>query len=128
MKFSPAAARGSQRMMAGIALTGLLSVVAGCHSAFISARVTNATTHSVSLVEVDYPTASFGKDVLAAGATYSYRFKVLGSGPTKVLWTDSSQHDRTVDGPALQDGDEGTLTVMIHDTTATLAFTPKAKK
>jgi len=88
-------------------------LLAGCHSRYIAATVTNRTGSPLSTVEVDYPSASFGVDTLADGATYSYRFKIIGSGPTAVLWTDSSHRDHKVPGPSLHEGDEGTLAITI---------------
>jgi hypothetical protein len=64
-------------------------------------------------VEVDYPSASFGKETLADGADYHYRFKIQGDGPLKVLWTDAGNRDHSVAGPVIREGDEGTLVVTI---------------
>jgi hypothetical protein len=101
-----------------LAAVGLLAA-AGCHSAYIEATVKNTTASPVSLVEVDYPSASFGRESIPAGADYHYRFKVLGNGPTKVLWTDAARQDHTVPGPTLHEGDEGTLTITLAPATAT---------
>ena len=72
----------------------------------------------MSVVEVDYPSASFGKELLPDGADFHYRFKVLGSGSTKVLWTDATHHDHTVAGPSLQEGAEGRLLVTLTSSSA----------
>ena len=98
-----------------------VSVVAlsGCHSHYVSMDVRNETGKAVTLVEVDYPSASFGVDTLAAGGTYHYRFKILGDGPTKILWTDAAEQQHTVAGPALKEGQEGTLSATINAGTAT---------
>jgi hypothetical protein len=90
----------------------------GCHSHYVEADVVNSSGAAVSLVELDYPSASFGAESLAAAAVYHYRFKILGSGPTKILWTDAQHHDHTASGPSLQEGQEGTLTVTIAGNTA----------
>ena len=100
-------------------LTLLTLALAGCHSHYIEADIINSTTTPLTLVEFDYPSASFGTEALAAGATYHYRFKILGSGPTKILWTDAARHDHTVPGPSLNEGQQGSLTVTITPTTAT---------
>jgi hypothetical protein len=107
------------------AAVGLLAS-AGCHSAYIEATVTNTTAAPVSLVEVDYPSASFGRESIPAGANYHYRFKVLGQGATKVQWTDAAHQDHTVPGPALHEGDEGTLLVTLTPATATWNLTLKS--
>jgi hypothetical protein len=96
-----------------------LATLTGCHSHYVSIDVHNLTPKPITLLEVDYPSASFGVDTLAAGATYHYRFKILGDGPTKILWTDAAQQSHTVAGPALTEGQEGTLTADITPTTAT---------
>ena len=101
-----------------VVLMAGLVVLTGCHSHYVEADVVNASGSAVSLVEVDYPSASFGKETLAAGATYHYRFKILGDGPTKVLWTDESHRDHTVAGPKLQEGQEGSMVVTISGTGA----------
>jgi hypothetical protein len=95
-----------------------LAALAGCRSAFVQADIRNETGQPVSVVEIDYPSASFGVQNLAAGATYHYRFKILGNGPTKVSWTDAAQHDHSANGPELSEGQQGQLTVTLQPTTA----------
>jgi len=97
-----------------LAALAALFTLAGCHSAYISATISNRTSGPLSLVEVDYPSASFGTQNLAPGQDFHYRFKVLGSGPTSVLWTDAARHDRKNSGPALHESDEGTLTITFN--------------
>jgi hypothetical protein len=95
------------------------AALTGCHSHYISMQVHNASGRPITLLEVDYPSASFGADTLANGADYNYRFKILGDGPTKLLWTDATQQNHTVAGPTLHEGQEGTLTATITPTAAT---------
>ena len=103
----------------GLSLAALaFSVLAGCHSHYVEAAIKNDSGAAVSLVELDYPSASFGKESLPSGAVYHYRFKILGDGPTKILWTDTQHHDHSVPGPSLQEGQEGALTVTITGSTA----------
>jgi hypothetical protein len=102
-----------------LALLTLLAAATGCHSHYVEADITNTTEAPLTLVELDYPSASFGTGTLAAGATYHYRFKILGSGPTKILWTDAARHDHTVPGPQLSEGQQGALAVTITADTAT---------
>ncbi len=100
------------------ALLALPVVLSGCHSAFISAAVINHSGRSVRLVEVDYPSASFGIAQLADGATFKYRFKVLGNGGTAISWTDASEKDHNTPGPELTEGEEGQISVTIGKNTA----------
>ncbi len=99
----------------GVPLLLLCSIGAllGCHSPFINASVENRTGGTVSPVEIDYPSASFGTESLPAGAIFRYRFKVLGSGGTKLLWTDQKHVEHTVSGPSLREGQEGSLQIVL---------------
>ena len=85
----------------------------GCHSPYISATVSNRTAQRIELVEVDYPSASFGTQNLQPGADFHYRFKILGSGNMKLLYTDDAHQDHKSDGPFLKEGAEGLLTIAI---------------
>ena len=87
----------------------------GCHSPYVATTVSNHTTQPIEILEVDYPSASFGTQALAPGADFHYRFKVLGSGPMKLLYTDSAHQDHKSDGPFLKEGAEGPLTIVIAD-------------
>jgi hypothetical protein len=101
-----------------LAFLTLLAATTGCHSHYVTADITNTTATPISLVELDYPSASFGTETLAAGATFHYRFKILGDGPSKLLWTDFLRHDHTLPGPHLNEGEEGSLSVTISTSTA----------
>jgi hypothetical protein len=101
-----------------VLLIGLVAA-AGCHSPYVQATVSNHTDKTIELLEVDYPSASFGTQGLAPGADFHYRFKVLGSGVTKLLYTDSAHQDHKSDGPALKEGDEGPLVIVIAPTGVT---------
>ena len=72
------------------------------------------TSAPLSLIEVDYPSASFGTQALAPGQDFHYRFKVLGSGATTILWTDAAHQDHKNSGPPLREGDDGTLTITFN--------------
>ena len=93
-----------------------LATFAGCHSAFIEATIGNRTDKPLSLVELDYPSASFGTQTLAPGQDFHYRFKVIGSGNLKLIYTDPARAEHTVTGPGLSEGDEGSLTVTVSPT------------
>jgi len=79
----------------------------------VQATVRNQTGGAITLVEVDYPSASFGTETLADGAAYNYRFKIQGDGPTKVLWTDAAQKQHEISGPKLEEGQQGVLIVTL---------------
>ena len=119
----PSICRRLSLLSGGLALTA----IAGCHSAFIRTTVTNHTGQPVPLFEVDYPSASFGGSTLAPDGTFSYRFKVLGTGPVKLSWTDAAQHEHTATGPVIREGQEGSLTITIqpHTTLWSAELHPK---
>jgi hypothetical protein len=105
--------------MLGVVSLGL----AGCHSAYVEAVVKNHSGGPISVLEVDYPSASFGTESLASGQEFHYRFKTQGEGPLKVLWTDEHHQDYTVTGPVLHEGAEGTLAITLQpNETATFAL------
>jgi hypothetical protein len=96
----------------------MVVMLSGCKSRYVEATVHNGSGAAVSVVELDYPSASFGTESMADGAEYHYRFKVQGDGPTKLLWTDGGGKDHSVAGPKMHDGDEGMLHVVIGPKTA----------
>jgi hypothetical protein len=89
-------------------------VLTGCHSATIDATISNHTGDPIALMEVDYPSASFGAQTLAPGQDFHYNFKILGDGPTTLLWTDSAHRDHKKSGPALREGQEGKLSIVFN--------------
>jgi hypothetical protein len=93
-------------------------LVGGCKTPYVTTTVKNDTGAVVTLVEVDYPSASFGRESLAAGATYPYRFKIIGSGATKVSWTDAARKQHTANGPDLHEGQQGLLAITLTPTGA----------
>jgi len=61
-------------------LSAPLLALAACHSYHVDATVENRTGGAIQLLEVDYPSASFGADSLAAGAVLPYRIQVRAMG------------------------------------------------
>lgn len=89
--------------------------LAGCHSAYIETTVTNRTAASITLIQVEYPTAAFGTQALPPGRDFHYRFKILGVGPMKITYTDAAEKEHKATGPVLKEGNEGTLKVVVTD-------------
>lgn len=92
-------------------------LVAGCRSRFVEATIDNRSSHALQLVEVDYPSASFGIGAIPAHSQYHYRFKVLGSGSVKLSFTDAAGKPHTSSGPELDEGQEGSIQIAIDDAT-----------
>ncbi len=85
-----------------------------CHSYHIDATIENRTGASIQLLEVDYPSASFGADSLAAGANFHYRFQVNGSGQLKVSYTAANGKTVQISGPALVERQQGKLEIVLE--------------
>jgi hypothetical protein len=75
--------------------------------------VENRTGGTIQLLEVDYPSASFGDNSLAAGDIFHYRIQLRGSGPLKVQYTTSDGKQTSVDGPTVTEGQEGQLEIVL---------------
>lgn len=87
--------------------------LAACRSAFVQAIIVNHTGSAVRLVEVDYPSASFGTQQIAGNGTYHYRFKIQDSGPVTISFTGEGNKVHTSTGPNLSEGQQGSLTVTL---------------
>jgi hypothetical protein len=68
---------------------------------------------ALHVLEFDYPSASFGANVLASGAKFHYRFKIQGSGPLSLQYEDGEGHAHAAAGPNVDLGDQGSLVVTI---------------
>ena len=99
-------------ILPALLLPALLWAV-GCHSYHIETTVENRTGEVIRLLEVDYPSASFGSDRLAAGAVLHYRIQLRGSGPLKVQYTGSDGRQTQVEGPALAERQEGRIEIVL---------------
>ena len=73
----------------------------------------NRTGAPVQLLEVDYPDASFGADVIASGEVFHYRFQVRGSGPLNVTYTGADDKQIHITGPTLEEGQQGKLKIVL---------------
>jgi hypothetical protein len=91
----------------------LCAGMAACRSAFIETDIRNEGDNPLRLIEVDYPSASFGTQALAAHAVYHYRFKVQGSGEVTLSFTGADGKTHTSTGPALHEGQHGGLNIAI---------------
>jgi hypothetical protein len=102
-----------KRLIALLALSGALFSAVGCKSAFVDADITNNTGGQVTVFEVDYPSASFGRESVAAGTEFHYRFKVLGSGEVTASWIDAMGKPQISKGPRVWEGQQGSLTITL---------------
>jgi hypothetical protein len=97
----------------GFGLAASLTLSA-CHSAHVEVTVENHTGGPIRLLEVDYPSASFGADSLAAGAVMHYRIQLQGIGPLKVQYSRDNNRQAQIQGPDLTEGQEGKLEIVLE--------------
>jgi hypothetical protein len=88
--------------------------LSGCHSYQVAITVENRTGAPVQLLEVDYPSASFGADVIGSGADFHYRVQLRGSGPIKVQYTAAGEHQVQLTGPDLHEAQQGRLEIVVQ--------------
>lgn len=91
----------------------IAGVSAGCHSYHVDTTIENRTGEPIQLLEVDYPSASFGADSLAAGADFHYRIQLQGKGQLKVLYTTNEGKPVQIAGPTLVERQEGRLEIVL---------------
>jgi hypothetical protein len=97
-----------------VTLLVFVAALCGCRSYHIETTVENRTGAPIELLEVDYPSASFGADTLGAGADFHYRFQVRGNGPVKVQYSEGTNHrQRQATGPDLFEKQEGRLEILL---------------
>lgn len=95
-------------------LTALLCwSLTACRSAFIETTIRNDGAAPIRLIEVDYPSASFGTQTLGPHAVYHYRFKVQGSGAVALSFTGADGKTHSATGPVLDEGQHGGLVIAV---------------
>ena len=103
---------GFSGKISAIALAPLLSLT-GCHSYHIETTVENRTGGPIQLLEVDYPSASFGANSLEPGAIFHYRIQLRGNGSLKVQYTAGEGKQAQIDGPEVAERQEGQLQIVL---------------
>jgi hypothetical protein len=104
---------GARHLFIAAAFASIL-LFSACHSYHIDATIENRTGAPIQLLEVDYPSASFGADALAADATFHYRFQVRGSGPLKISYTAANGQTVQISGPTLVERQQGPLEIVLE--------------
>jgi hypothetical protein len=84
-----------------------------CHSHHVEVTVENRTGAAIQLLEVDYPSASFGTDSLAAGSDLPYRIQVQGTSLLKLQYTAVGGHQFQIKGPTLSEGQQGSIEIVL---------------
>ena len=105
-------------------LLPLVFALTGCKSPHVDITVLNHTGDTVNLLEVDYPSASFGVDSLPAGAVYHYRVRLQDSGPIKAQFTEGRTHQYKSTGPTVHEKQEGRIEIVL-DPAGKIEFHPQ---
>lgn len=92
----------------------LMLALTGCRSHVVNVKLTNTSKDTVKTIIVDYPTATFGKDKLAPGETFSYAIKPLETGLIRIQFTDAQGSIHTYNGSQLHKDDEGSIAVDMN--------------
>lgn len=90
-----------------------VSAALGCHSRHVEVAIENHTGLPIRLLEVDYPSASFGAESLAAGAEFHYRIQLRGSGPIHLQYIAAAGHMSEIKGPSFDEAQEGRLQIVL---------------
>ena len=104
---------GIRERILTVILLPVLGLAAGCHSYHVETTVENRTGAAIQLLEIDYPSASFGANSVAAGAIFHYRIQLRGSGPLKVQYTAGDGRQAQIDGPLVAERQEGRLQIVL---------------
>ena len=87
--------------------------IAGCHSDHVTVTIENHSGAAVQLLELDYPSASFGADQIAAGADFRYRIQVRGTSPVELSYTGPNKKQYKIKGTELADHAQGSLRIVL---------------
>ena len=103
----------AQRSIVCAAFLFCVISLSACHSYHIETTITNRTGGNITLLEMDYPSASFGADTLALNREFPYRIQTRGSGAVKIQYTAANGHPVQITGPTLYEHQEGHLEVIL---------------
>ena len=98
----------------------VLSGTAGCRSRVIQITLVNTSPQPVSRIIVDYPGASFGKNVLGPGDTFRYVIKPVATGPLKIQFSNAQGANYSSAGPALHKDQEGSVEIKLDQVSASI--------
>lgn len=97
----------------------LFAFLAGCRAHMVTIKLINTSAQPISTIIVDYPSATFGKDKLAPGETFSSPVKLTDDGALKIQFTDANGGNHTSSGPTLHKSQEGIIEIRFTQDKAT---------
>ncbi len=84
----------------------------------VTIKLVNTSAEPLSTIIVDYPSATFGKDKLAPGETFSSPVKITDTGPLKVQFRDAGGASHIYVLPTLHPNAEGTIEISLNQSSA----------
>jgi hypothetical protein len=96
--------------------------LAGCRAHVVKISMTNTSTEPIKTIIVDYPSATFGKDMLAPRETYFSLIKPVDKGPIKVRFTDAQGVNHSYESISLEQGDDGSVNIKLTQTSADTGY------
>jgi hypothetical protein len=97
----------------------LFAFLAGCRAHMVTIKLVNTSAGPLSTIIVDYPSATFGKDKLSPGETFSSPVKLTDDGQLKVQFRDANGLNHVYAGPVLHKNQEGMIEVRFTQDSAT---------
>lgn len=92
----------------------LLIIFAGCgRSHVIQVTVNNTSTEKVTTIEIAYPDATFGINLLDPGKSFRYKIKPTGTGALKIRFYDAHGMEHKSAGPEVHKNDEGSIEIKL---------------
>jgi hypothetical protein len=98
----------------------LFAILAGCRAHMVTIKLVNTSASPLSTIIVDYPSATFGKDKLTPGETFSSPVKITDSGPLKVQFTDAKGVIHRYTGLTLHPNAEGLIEIRLDQNNAAI--------
>jgi hypothetical protein len=89
----------------------LFAFLAGCRAHMVTIKLVNTSAGPLSTIIIDYPSATFGKDKLSPGETFSSPVKLTDDGQLKVQFTDANGGNHAYTGPMLHKNQEGSIEI-----------------
>jgi hypothetical protein len=102
------------RTISAILASSLLLSAAGCQQRHVEAALVNHTGVELRLIEIDYPSSSFGANALGPEEDIHYAMRIHGSGPVRIQYVIGNSSPVSIQGPVLHQGQHGRLDIDLR--------------
>jgi len=94
-------------------VSAALLALSACHSYHVDATVTNRTGQRIQLLEVTYPSASFGANSMEPGEVIHAPIQFRNEGKAHVHYIGPAGAAIEIDGPEFHENQEGSLEIIL---------------